>query len=701
MDEATLDEAVWRILCASDRPLKAREIAALLSGHGAGDSAPVTRTEVNRCLYYRLRESVVINADYAWSAVGGETVKPEAPGQAAVATGPTLTRRQADIVARGCDERLLVTAPAGTGKTHVLLNRLVHLVEEEGLHGGEEILVLSFSRAAVREIRKRLAAVESRAEYVRVVTFDSFATWLLTLIDPLGTWVEGSYNDRIRECTRLLQADEEAREQIEELGHLLIDEVQDLVGVRAEMVLELLRHCTSGFTLFGDPSQAIYGFQLEGEDDGPTSQEFYAALREGYADELDELDLSENFRARTKEARRALEFGPMLSEHDPDYEAVYGLLREMIVEELDKPSLDDLVALLPQMAKRQSRRIALLCRTNGQALTVSGRLYAEEIPHRLQRRAVDRAVGPWLAAAFGLYRGYDVDRRRFLELIESCPVRPMLEPEEAWLSLRRSTRAEGTTVDLPQLATAVRAGLIADELNETPEASLVVSTIHRAKGLEFDDVFVVDFDSPSLDEDELPEETRLLYVALTRPRDRLAMFDCPKQWGLRRGDTRDARWEHRGVGANAWRHFGLEFLGDDVEKEFPPIGGPGGRPATVAELHDYLIGCVSAGDAVDLTLASAQPVIGDAVYTVRHGERVIGLTSKGFAKVLARSLGYYGRPGAHKYPAQINGLHIEMLDTVAGTPADAERFGIGPSALWLRPRLVGLGRFRWKQTEER
>ena len=116
----------------------------------------------------------------------------------------------------------------------------------------------------------------------------------------------------------------------------------------------------------------------------------------------------------------------------------------------------------------------------------------------------------------------------------------------------------------------------------------------------------------------------------------------------------------------------------------------------VQDLHEYLVGCVTLGDPVELTLATAQPVIGDSVYAVRHGARVVGITSKSFARVLARSLSYDGRPGPRKYPAQIDGLHVEMLDSVAGTPADVERFGIGPSALWLRPRLVGLGKFQWK-----
>ena len=154
---------------------------------------------------------------------------------------------------------------------------------------------------------------------------------------PRGCWLSStrpvpgldqSYNDRIRACTTVLQTDDQAGEEVERLGHLLIDEVQDLVGVRAEMVLELLAHCRSGFTLFGDPSQAIYGFQVHEDGNGPTSQEFYAELRERFAGDLEEVGLLDNFRARTAVARSALEFGPQLSEAHADYAAVREALDE-------------------------------------------------------------------------------------------------------------------------------------------------------------------------------------------------------------------------------------------------------------------------------------------------------------------------------------------------------------------------------------
>jgi len=53
--------------------------------------------------------------------------------------------------------RTLVNAAAGTGKTHTLVERMTKLVERDDLSSGDDLLVLSFSRAAVAELRRRMA----------------------------------------------------------------------------------------------------------------------------------------------------------------------------------------------------------------------------------------------------------------------------------------------------------------------------------------------------------------------------------------------------------------------------------------------------------------------------------------------------------------------------------------------------------------
>ena len=69
-----------------------------------------------------------------------------------------FTTEQLEIVNLPVDAHALVSAAAGTGKTHTLAGRLTWLVEGEGLSAGDEVLVLSFSRAAVAELRRRIRA---------------------------------------------------------------------------------------------------------------------------------------------------------------------------------------------------------------------------------------------------------------------------------------------------------------------------------------------------------------------------------------------------------------------------------------------------------------------------------------------------------------------------------------------------------------
>ena len=125
MDSDELDAAVLRVI-ASSGPLKACDIAAAVNGLFGGASSPITRKHVNQCLYFRLKERVVVDGNYGWSlADAAGAVAADSEQQAGVG-GLQLTEAQTDIVERGSRERLLVTAAAGTGKTHVLLNRLVH-----------------------------------------------------------------------------------------------------------------------------------------------------------------------------------------------------------------------------------------------------------------------------------------------------------------------------------------------------------------------------------------------------------------------------------------------------------------------------------------------------------------------------------------------------------------------------------------------
>lgn len=114
-----------------------------------------------------------------------------------------LTAAQQAVVDQPWDARVLVTAGAGAGKTHTLVRRLDVLVEREELEAGE-ILVLSFSRAAVRELTERIERHAAAAQRIRVQTFDAWAAALLNRAYPDTDWGTYTFDERIKAATEAI-----------------------------------------------------------------------------------------------------------------------------------------------------------------------------------------------------------------------------------------------------------------------------------------------------------------------------------------------------------------------------------------------------------------------------------------------------------------------------------------------------------------
>lgn len=66
------------------------------------------------------------------------------------------------VYTRGCS--ILVSAPAGSGKTKILVNRIQTLLEDDGMHV-DQLLVLTFTNAAALEMKQRLeASIDARLQ---------------------------------------------------------------------------------------------------------------------------------------------------------------------------------------------------------------------------------------------------------------------------------------------------------------------------------------------------------------------------------------------------------------------------------------------------------------------------------------------------------------------------------------------------------
>ncbi|MDR2892204.1 MAG: UvrD-helicase domain-containing protein [Deltaproteobacteria bacterium] len=252
-----------------------------------------------------------------------------------------LNAAQVKAVKAGPGATLVIAGP-GTGKTHTLIARILHLLQT-GVPAGN-ILALTFTRRAAEELRERLSsALQNSAELPRTDTLHALALefWcriqggppvLLTEESALRVFAEANIEESAARRRAAWEAINLSREKNEPLaeewrefhnnytGHktawnladytdllelwltqlktgrypatwteILVDEIQDLSPLQLELVKNLTQPGGYGFFGIGDPDQSIYGFRgAHGRAD-----EFFKEAWPG----LERIQLNENYRS--------------------------------------------------------------------------------------------------------------------------------------------------------------------------------------------------------------------------------------------------------------------------------------------------------------------------------------------------------------------------------------------------------------------
>ncbi|AUI62951.1 UvrD-helicase domain-containing protein [Amycolatopsis sp. BJA-103] len=624
--------------------------------------------------------------------------------------GVELTPAQRSVVTSARDDKLLVPAQAGAGKTTTLIRRIEHLMTAEGT-AASEILIWTFSRAAAQVLRTRAGRSVVAGRRVRAQTFDSWASSLLLEAGYRPEDLSGfGFDRRIELATAAIEDGVVEETERGAPAHVIIDEVQDLVGPRREMVESFLdRFPDMGFTVVGDSAQSIYGFQVS--DPQARAEEaglFFRWLRATFGDELREVVLAENFRARTVEARCALPCGESLQRLSDilqaDLEAVAALVRDIHSRLAEVASFGRLDTPFAQDSLRDfAGTTAILCRDNAQVLLMSEKLGQLDVPHRVQRSPRSGVVPAWVAGLITATGAVALGRERFEQLLTELEMPANIDIDETWRSLRTVAAGARNQLDLEALRRAAAEGRLPDELSTLPSHQTLVSTVHRAKGLEFDRVLIAGFDATArrrIGEPDTLAEARLLYVAMTRPRDDLYRVECPDTWTLRKGEhlpTPVGRWYVGG--RERWKRVGVEGIETDVCHEVPAgVREPETDPVAAQK---YLLDSVRPGSTVVLRRLHDLPSSPTETppYGIFHADTPIGEVSKKFRQDLWRLLKRSAGFRVKQWPYLITGLKIDCVETVAGSTAVTERHGLGGRGVWLAPRLGGLGRFDWTHAE--
>jgi superfamily I DNA/RNA helicase len=434
---------------------------------------------------------------------------------------------QKSVITADSDSRIIVDAGPGTGKTAVACARLAYLIKEEDVEPSNTWMI-SFTRTAVAEIRARLHSyVGDESFAIRIATIDSHAWSIHSGHDPKAR-LNGSYEENISRVIELLKHDADVAEELEQIEHVIIDEAQDLVGQRADLIQALLdglpREC--GITVFADEAQAIYGFSDDGvgrRKEGAAAHDtsLLAALRA--ADDLgfETLPLKKIYRTSSPGLRKIFsELRKDVLDKEKHTDGFHAETAERIRELADKRGLKWNQMKVSDFVRDD----LLLFRTRAEVLMASQFC---DMPHRLRLSGYGETLPAWLAICFSDFVEPFLGERDFFDLwaarIENKTT-PQYGPGEAWERLLRVAGRTDGSVEMQRLRRRLGQARppVQLTLSEYGLQGPVVGTIHASKGREASNVVLLlpngtEFDST---EDEA-EETRVLFVGATRARTSL------------------------------------------------------------------------------------------------------------------------------------------------------------------------------------
>lgn len=414
---------------------------------------------------------------------------------------------QLRVIEAPANARLVVEAGPGSGKTFVACARIASLLER-GEVVPSRVLVLSFTRVAVAELRDRVAALNhsTASPAIHTRTFDAFAARLL---GAAGQSVKGGHDASIRAATRLLASrDPLVLDIVSGFEHVVIDEAQDLVGDRKAFCDALVNalHEGCGVTVLGDPAQAIYGYQVTDGDRGAFVETI--CTHAGFSI----IRLKQDHRTKTPALRDMFaECRERLLSPASDQRARYFEVRERIQAAAVESGLSGFAG------HASTTRGLILTRGRGALITAAEALRYQGRKFRI--RVPDRPlhIEAWIGATLGGLPGNErISKDGFAALFDELTPAGDRDLAECWEILRELEGATGPHVVVSNIAEALEDPLLEIVRDHEGNTGPLLSTIHAIKGRESDRVFLLLTKAPTGEDVDWDEEARTLYVGATR-----------------------------------------------------------------------------------------------------------------------------------------------------------------------------------------
>lgn len=436
--------------------------------------------------------------------------------------------------------------------------------------------------SVIKSLGEKMDIATGNGQARKILGFISKMKNELYTPEAVSTWIKGDYQKKLievwKEYEKLLKKsqaldfddllvngvrllrDNELRKKInQEYGWVLVDEYQDTNKAQFELS-KLLVEKEDQLTVVGDVAQAIYSFR--GADFRNLD------LLKKYFKKLSVVELDQNYRSTQKILDAAYEMLKNNTKHPVFRLESAGEIggRLEVVETGDEREEAREVVGRCEEALRKEQTVAILYRTNAQSRSFEEELIKRGVAYRLVGgiRFYDRAEIKDLTAYLRLiYNKEDmvsqkrvekIGKRRASKFWQWCEEQKEIKKKEPVVLIEGILTASGylekfkeenekdrarlenideflavasehkTLEEFLENIALIQADELADK-KDSNNSKVELMTVHSAKGLEFDEVWIVGMEeglfphSRSLGEkSEMEEERRLLYVAITRAR---------------------------------------------------------------------------------------------------------------------------------------------------------------------------------------
>ncbi len=420
-----------------------------------------------------------------------------------------------DVQRRIIDDKnsqyIVVAAGPGSGKTKVLVHKLASLLLMEDVKH-EQLLMVTFSRAAATEFKKRLIElIGNAANFIDIKTFHSYCFDLLGKVGTLDkadaiikSTVEKIRNNEV-EISRITKT------------VLVIDEAQDMDRDEFELIKVLMeKNEEMRVIAVGDDDQNIYEWR------GADSKYLLSFITEKKAAKY---ELITNYRSKrnlvsftnqfVKTIARRLKEIPVEAKQTDNgkIKIVHyknGNLITPLINDILSTGLAGTTCVLTHTNEEAFQVAGLLTKKGLQAKLIQSNdgfsLYnLAEIRFFLNELKLSEDVFTISDDVWGNAKRKVIDRYKQSSKFEIC--NNLIKDFEA-TNTKKKYKSD--------FEVFIRESKLEDFLNENGE-TIFVSTIHKAKGKEFDNVFLMleNFDATK------DEKKRQLYVAMTRAKQKL------------------------------------------------------------------------------------------------------------------------------------------------------------------------------------